>query len=118
MVDLQKFKPPHVATKVSDIPEIIEYRKNGLLIEPGDSKSLAAAILEFISDEKLATFCAANGLRYVIEHFSFDDMMEAKLRVDASSAGTETARPRFLRPSDASVLSQLVRPVEMASRDC
>jgi len=68
MVDLQKFKPPHVATKVS-------------------------------------------------EHFSFDDMMEAKLQVDASLAGTETARP-LPAPNDASVLSQLVRPVEMASRDC
>jgi hypothetical protein len=35
MVDLQKFKPPHVATKVGDIPEIIEHRKNGLLDRTG-----------------------------------------------------------------------------------
>jgi glycosyltransferase involved in cell wall biosynthesis len=78
MVDLQKFKPPHVATKVGDIPEIIEHPKNGLLIEPGDSKSLAAAILEFISDEKLAALCAADGLRYAIKHFSFDDIDRGK----------------------------------------
>ena len=39
MVDLQKFKPSHVATKVGDIPEIIEHRKNGLLIEPGEQIS-------------------------------------------------------------------------------
>ena len=75
---------PVIATKVGDIPEIIEHRRNGLLIEPGDSKALAAAILEFISDPKLATNCSANGLRYANEHFSFDRMMEAKLQVDAS----------------------------------
>jgi glycosyltransferase involved in cell wall biosynthesis len=58
---LQKFKPPHVATIVGDIPEIIEHRKNGLLIEPGDSKSLAAAILEFISDAKLQVAASLTG---------------------------------------------------------
>lgn len=84
MVDLQKFKPPHVETKLGDdIPEIIEHRKNGLPIESGDSKSLAAAILAFISNEKLAALCAANGLCYVIEHFSFDDIDRGK----ASSRG-------------------------------
>jgi glycosyltransferase involved in cell wall biosynthesis len=73
---------PVIATKVGDIPEIIEHRQNGLLIEAGDAKALAAAILEFISDPKLAAYCAANGLRYAAEHFSFDEMMKAKLRTD------------------------------------
>ena len=73
---------PVIATKVGDIPEIVEHRKNGLLIEPGDTQALAAAILEFIGDPKLAAHCAANGLRYATEHFSFDKMMEAKLRAD------------------------------------
>ena|SRR5437773_8654933 len=81
----------------------------GCSIEPGDGKSLAAAILEFISDEKLAALCATNGLRYTIEHFSFDDMMEAKLQVDASLTSTETARP-LPAPDDARVLAQPVRP--------
>jgi len=73
---------PVIATKVGDIPEIIEHRQNGLLIEAGDSHALAAAIMEFISDPELAAHCAANGLRYAREHFSFDKMMEAKLRAD------------------------------------
>ena len=89
----------------------------GCSIEPGDGKSLAAAILEFISDEKLAALCATNGLRYTIEHFSFDDMMEAKLQVDASLIGTEAAKP-LPSPNDAPVSLQPVRPVETASRDC
>jgi glycosyltransferase involved in cell wall biosynthesis len=79
---------PVIATKVGDIPEIIEHRQNGLLIEPGDSQALAAAIMEFISDPGLAAHCAANGLRYATEHFSFDKMMEAKLRADFAVSRT------------------------------
>src|SRR4029077_15927844 len=79
---------PVIATKVGDIPEIIEHRQNGLLIEAGDSHALAAAIMEFISDPELAAHCAANGLRYAREHFSFDKMMEAKLRADFAVSRT------------------------------
>ena len=84
---------PVVATKVGDIPEIIEPRQNGLLVEPGDNKALAAAILEFLSDQKLAAHCATNGLRYARQHFSFDRMMQMKLQVDASLSRTPKARP-------------------------
>jgi len=73
---------PLIATKVGDIPEIVQHRHNGLLIEPGDSRMLADGIMEFIRDPKLAAFCATNGLHYATEHFSFDKMMEAKLRAD------------------------------------
>ena len=73
---------PVIATKVGDIPEIVRHRENGLLIEPGDSQALAAAIVEFISEPELAARCALNGFSYAAEHFSFDKMMEAKLRAD------------------------------------
>ncbi|HZS18833.1 MAG TPA: glycosyltransferase family 4 protein [Candidatus Udaeobacter sp.] len=75
---------PVIATKVGDIPEIIEDRQNGLLIEPGDSKALAGAVLEFLRKPELAAHCATNGLRYAREHFSFDEMMKAKLRADVA----------------------------------
>jgi len=74
---------PVIATKVGDIPEILRDRENGLLIEPGDTQALANAIMEFITDPSLAAYCAANGLRYATEHFSFDTMMEKKLQADA-----------------------------------
>jgi glycosyltransferase involved in cell wall biosynthesis len=79
---------PVIATKVGDIPEIIQNRQNGLLIEPGDSQAMSAAITEFIDNPKLAAYCAANGLRYGTEHFSFDKMMEAKLRADLAFSRT------------------------------
>ena len=79
---------PVIATKVGDIPEIIQHRQNGLLTEPGDAKALADAILEFIRDPNLAAHCARNGLRYAKEHFSFDEMMKAKLRADIALLGS------------------------------
>lgn len=78
---------PVIATKVGDIPEIVRDRENGLLIETGNTQALASAILQFISDPKLAAHCAANGLRYATENFSFDKMMEAKLRADLAVLG-------------------------------
>jgi len=107
---------PVVATKVGDIPEIVEHRQNGLLVEPGDSKALAVAILEFISDQKLAARCAANGLHYAREHFSFDRMMEAKLQVDASLC--KTRKPKSVpSPIGATAPITPVNPTELISHD-
>jgi glycosyltransferase involved in cell wall biosynthesis len=103
---------PVIATKVGDIPEIVEHRHNGLLIEPGDAKRLAAAILEFICDPNLAARCAANGLRYAKEHFSFEEMMKAKLRADIGVLGNRVHHGT----SANSTSSQEVGPPSEVSR--
>jgi glycosyltransferase involved in cell wall biosynthesis len=90
---------PVIATKVGDIPEIVRHRENGLLIEPGNTQALASAILEFISDPKLAAHCAANGLRYATENFSFDKMMDAKLRADFAVVRKKQVRESATRSS-------------------
>src|SRR5947207_15322158 len=69
---------PVIATNVGDIPEIVQHRHNGLLIEPGDSQAGADAILEFVTDRKLAAQCAANALCYATGDFSVDNIMETK----------------------------------------
>jgi L-malate glycosyltransferase len=97
---------PVIATKVGDIPEIVRHRETGLLIEPGDTQALAAAINEFISDPELAANCAANGLRYAIEHFSFDKMMEAKLRADFAVLAKKILCESGARDSQDVTLSQ------------
>ena len=90
---------PVIATKVGDIPEIVRHRENGLLIEPGSSQALASAILEFISDPELAAHCAANGFRYATENFSFDKMMDAKLRADLAVLRKKQVRESASRSS-------------------
>src|SRR5919204_717616 len=103
-----------VATKVGDIREIIAHGQNGLLVEPGDNRALANAILAFLSDAALASRCAANGLRYAQEHFGFDQMMESKLRIDTELVN----RARKVGPRGA-VQSKSTRIVatEAASRE-
>ena len=98
---------PVIATKVGDIPEIVRHRENGLLIEPGNIQALASAILEFISDPELAAHCAANGLRYATDHFSFDKMMDAKLRADFKIIRSKCAMDGR---APASPASQELRP--------
>jgi glycosyltransferase involved in cell wall biosynthesis len=101
-----------VATKVGDVPEIIAHGQNGLLVEPGDSRTLADAILTFLSDGALAERCAANGLRYAREHFSFDQMMQAKLRIDRDLVNTsQNVGAMENAETDAPVV-----PTEAASR--
>ena len=108
---------PVIATKVGDIPEIIEDRKNGLLIEPGDAKALAAAILEFIGDPTLAAHCATNGLRYANDHFSFDEMMKAKLRADLALLGEPIDRETSVSTTSSQELGPRSEPVTQWKRN-
>src|SRR5437764_5309915 len=89
---------PVIATKVGDIPEIVRHRENGLLIEPGNTQALASAIVEFISDPELAAHCAENGFRYATKNFSFDKMMDAKLRADLAVLRRKHGRESASRP--------------------
>jgi glycosyltransferase involved in cell wall biosynthesis len=106
---------PVVATRVGDVPEIIAHGKNGLIVQPNDSNALATAILLFLSDEKLAARCAANGLQYAREHFCFNRMMEAKLDVDLSLAKSKKSRTAVM-PAVTESLAP-VSSAELASSD-
>jgi glycosyltransferase involved in cell wall biosynthesis len=90
---------PVIATKVGDVPEIVEHGKNGLIVEPNDATALADAIMQFLDDPGLAARCAANALRYAREHFDFNCMMRAKLAVDLSLVGGEKAVAEVDPPS-------------------
>jgi hypothetical protein len=48
-------------------------------------------MLRFLSEPNLASQCAAEGLRYAREHFSFDRMMESKIKIDAALVGSRAA---------------------------
>jgi len=52
---------PVVATRAGGIPEIVQDGASGLLVPPGDPKSLAAAILRMLDDESLRVRCTAVG---------------------------------------------------------
>jgi len=53
---------PIVSTNVGGVPHMIENRRTGLLVSPGDPPAMAAALLEVIESPALAAALAAAGL--------------------------------------------------------
>ena len=67
---------PVVATRVGGIPEVVEDKKNGLLVPPGDSKSLAHAISTLLCNPSLGQQLASNALRKVNFEYSAEAMVQ------------------------------------------
>lgn len=63
---------PVVAAKVGGVPEIIEDKKTGLLVEPQNSKEISSAIEILIKDAELRANLGSNLRKKVIEEFSFE----------------------------------------------
>lgn len=61
---------PVVSTRLGGIPEIIEDRRNGLLVPPKDAPALAGAVLQVLLDPALAAGFAQEGRRTVEERFT------------------------------------------------
>lgn len=56
---------PCVGTTVQSIPEILDHGRAGLLVEPGDARGLAAALLRLLRDDELARGLGEAGRRRV-----------------------------------------------------
>ncbi len=61
---------PSISTNVYAIPEAIIDDETGLLVEPGDSAGLAAAMLRIIAEPDLRSRLSENGRRRVLERFT------------------------------------------------
>lgn len=59
-----------VASRVNAVPEAVKDHETGLLVEPGDSAALAAAIAELESDAGLRRQLASAGQAFVLENFN------------------------------------------------
>ncbi len=66
-----------IASRVGGIPEIISDRENGVLVEAEDSRQLAQAIREYISNPILAKKIAVQGKRWVEKRGSVETMSKA-----------------------------------------
>jgi glycosyltransferase involved in cell wall biosynthesis len=69
-----------VGTKAGGIPEAVIPDETGLLVEPGDHKSLAAAIARLLKDAELRKQFGEAGRSRVTEHFGVDRLVEGTLR--------------------------------------
>lgn len=67
---------PVVATRVGGIPDVIEDRVNGLLVDPGQPEALARAIVTILTDDALRSRLREAARSDVRERFSTDIVIE------------------------------------------
>ena len=92
LVEAQSQALPCIATTVSGIPELIEDGKTGLLVPPGDTEALAAALARLIGDKSLRRELGAAGAARVRKEFDME-------------AGIDALAARFGLPERERVLS-------------
>jgi glycosyltransferase involved in cell wall biosynthesis len=66
-----------VATNVGGIPEVVEDKKSGLLIEKGDIDSLTNAIVSLLKDEERRKKMGAYGRSIIEQNFSWQKSAQA-----------------------------------------
>ncbi|HMO12852.1 MAG TPA: glycosyltransferase family 4 protein [Pirellulaceae bacterium] len=72
---------PTVASDVGGLPEIIEHRKTGLLIPPGDPLAITQSISEYVEDRDRALEMAELGRSKVLQQFDQGVLTEQVERV-------------------------------------
>lgn len=72
---------PIIASKVGGIPEMIEDGRSGLLINPGDAKELAGAILKLFQERETAKKLGDEAERTVKEKFGLAEMVRKTMEV-------------------------------------
>lgn len=77
VLEAMNLEKPIVATAVGGVPDIIHDEKTGLLVEPRDPVTLAAAIARLVDDRSLAASLAANARELVERDFSLEAMVKA-----------------------------------------
>lgn len=72
---------PTISTAVGGVPEVITHEVNGLLIAPGDTAALAAAITRLMSDPPLRQRLGEAARATVAERFSLDTAVGRLLEI-------------------------------------
>jgi glycosyltransferase involved in cell wall biosynthesis len=68
---------PVVASRVGGIPELIDDERTGLLVPPGDARTLAAALGRLMEQRELGAKLGSAAVEKVESQFSFERMTAA-----------------------------------------
>jgi glycosyltransferase involved in cell wall biosynthesis len=97
LVEARSFGCPVVATRAGGIPSSVEHGRDGLLVEPNDSRGLAESIARVLDDDALRRDLIREGLsdsdRHSLEFFA--GQLVDELKILARQAGAIEATPRL-----------------------
>lgn len=80
---------PVISTPVGSIPEAVLDRVSGYLVQPGDARALASAILRILKNPNLAKKMGSAGKELQSRKFSYSAMGESCLNVYKSATSTQ-----------------------------
>ncbi len=86
---------PVIATAVGGNPELVESRRTGLLVPPGDARELAEAIATLADDPAMRRAMGQAGLERIRQDFTWRRTVEAYLGVYDELLGRCGANPRW-----------------------
>ncbi len=72
ILEAMSFEKAIIATNVGGIPEIIEHKKNGILIPPRSPKKLAKAIMQLVKDPEFRLELGKNAKRHFLKKFTIE----------------------------------------------
>ena len=78
---------PVVSTTVGGIPQLVEHGKTGFLVEPGDTKGFAEAIVTLLKNPELRREMGEAGRARAKEHYSLENHINRLMDVYRSLAG-------------------------------
>lgn len=87
LLDAMACARPIVATRAGGIPEVVEHRVNGLLVEPRQAEALAAAIVELLNDAALRRQMGEAGFIRASRRFTLERMIAGTAAVYSRVAG-------------------------------
>jgi glycosyltransferase involved in cell wall biosynthesis len=76
-----------VATKVDGVPEIVQDGSTGLLVEPEDPESLAAALITLYKDRELRDKFAQRGRERALKKFTWEVIAAQYLSIFGAVSG-------------------------------
>ncbi len=75
ILEAQAQKIPVIASNVGGIPDIIEDRITGILVEPKDESAISKAILELLEDRNLYSIIKNGAYNKIVKEFSLEKMI-------------------------------------------
>jgi glycosyltransferase involved in cell wall biosynthesis len=77
---------PVVTSRIAGLPEVVEDRRTGFLVPPGDPSELARAISRLLGDDNLRRSMGQAGRQRILQHFTWERIAQDLLQRYASLA--------------------------------